>query len=103
MHVAGIMRCASVLLDSQNLDINNNTNDKLTDEEVYDAPRALTRVPVRRENNSSEENDDEKVEDDWMMNGIGESKAVMQSEGVKSKMVKSADGKESFFSVVTKR
>jgi len=101
------MRCASVLLDSRNLDIegksNNDDDDgrvhQLTDEEVYDVPRALTKVPVRREN-TSEEND--KV-DDWVLNDSRESNAVLQSEGVQSKMVKSVGGRESFFSVVTKR
>ena len=95
------MRCASVLLNARNLDIDydddrSNNQQQLTDEEIYDAPRGLGKMPVRRE--SLEKDDD----DDWSSNDSGESKAIMQSEGVKSKMVKGKDG-EMFFSVVTKR
>ena len=101
IHVGGIMRCASVLLDSRHLDIENNNNqdedggDDLSDEEVYDAPRGLKKIPIRRES-------DVDGEDDWSLRGSGESQAVMQSKSVLSKMIKS-DGGESFFSVVTKR
>ena len=95
------MRCASVLLDARNLDIENKSNqdedggDDLSDEEVYDAPRGLKKIPIRRES-------DVDGEDDWSLRGSGGSQAVMQSKSVLSKMIKS-DGGESFFSVVTKR
>mmetsp|Transcript_45226 Transcript_45226/g.96219 ORF Transcript_45226/g.96219 Transcript_45226/m.96219 type:complete len:248 (+) Transcript_45226:20-763(+) len=88
-HVAGIMRCASVLLESEIARAGD-----LTDEEIYDAPRGLLKVPVRRDSEDG---------GDWRLNDSGESKAVMQSEAVSSKMVKSEDGDEKFFSVVTKR
>ena len=110
-HVSGIMRCASVLLDANNLDIDDGNNslngddgmqqgNKLTDAEVYDAPRGLKKMPVRREN-TSEENEDE-----WTLRDSGESKAVMHSESVQSKMIDPKpwlDDGEKFFSVVTKR
>ena len=98
MHVAGIMRCASVLLDSRNK-LNVRCDDRLTDEEVYDAPRALTKMPIRRD----EYREGEKVDDCWTLNDSGESKAVIQSKNVRSKMVKPDGGDETFFSVVTKR
>ncbi|KAL9181320.1 hypothetical protein ACHAXT_010125 [Thalassiosira profunda] len=89
-HVAGIVRCASVLLDARNLE----AGEQLTDEEIYDAPRGLGKLPIRRD-------DDLEGDDDWA-HDAGEANAVMQSESVKSKMVTSEDG-ESFFSVVTTR
>mmetsp|Transcript_24518 Transcript_24518/g.46988 ORF Transcript_24518/g.46988 Transcript_24518/m.46988 type:complete len:233 (-) Transcript_24518:316-1014(-) len=96
LHVAGIMRCASVLLENKNLDDDGgDVRGDLTEEEIYDAPRGLKKIPVREGN----------LEDgvNWKLNDSEESKAVMQSEGVSSKMVKSVAGKEALFSVVTKR
>lgn len=98
--VAGIMRCASVLLDSKKLSIDGDNNNAesgstLTDQEVYDDPRGLGRMPIRRNNSD----DDRK--DEWQLNGSKESKAVMKMSSVKSKMV--VDNDEGFFSVVTKR
>ena len=103
-HVGGIMRCASVLLESKDLntsmtdgciddDNNRSKSMRLTDEEVYDAPRGLTKMPIRRVN----ENDDP-----WRMYDSKESNAVMQSQSVRSKMMKSDNG-DMYFSVVTKR
>jgi len=101
----GIMRCASVLLDSRNLDVNDihtdnssiqndnrngssGSDDKiLSDEDIYDTPRGLTKIPIR---------DDTK--NDWK-NDYNESKAIFQKESVKSKMIKTKDGE--FFSVTT--
>jgi len=98
VHVAGIMRCASVLLDARNADVENGGND-LTDEDVYDAPRALGKIPVRTDDDIRD--DGSEKDDEWQSNDASESRAVMQSENVRSKMVQS--GGESFFSVVTKR
>jgi len=99
------MRCASVLLDSRNLDVNDihtdnssiqndnrngssGSDDKiLSDEDIYDTPRGLTKIPIR---------DDTK--NDWK-NDYNESKAIFQKESVKSKMIKTKDGE--FFSVTT--
>ena len=89
--VAGIMRCASVLLDSKNLGIDgdmNNPDGALTDQEIYDNPRGLGRMPVRRNS-------------DWQLKGSKESKAIMNMKSVKTKMVIKDD--EKFFEVVTKR
>lgn len=101
VHVAGIVRCASVLLDSRNLDMNDDVGadgNNLSDEDVYDVPRSLTKTPIRRDGNLEK---DEQV-DCWAYDST-ESKAVMQSEGVQSKMVQSDDGSdEKFFSVITK-
>ena len=98
----GIMRCASVLLDSRNSDVNDihtdnstihninssGSDDKiLTDEDIYDTPRGLTKLPIR---------DDTK--NDWM-NDSNESKAIFQNKSVKSKMIQTNDGE--FFSVTT--
>ncbi|KAL3796523.1 hypothetical protein ACHAW5_004425 [Stephanodiscus triporus] len=98
VHVAGIMRCASVLLRSKTLRVDEGDNgldgrDDLTDEEVYDAPRGLTKMPIRIERDGEM--------GDWALNDSGESKAIIRGEGVRSKMVKSDDN-EMFFSVVTK-
>ncbi len=98
--VAGIMRCASVLLDSKQLSIdgdskNTGSDNTLTDQEVYDDPRGLGRMPLRRNNPDSHQ------KDDWQLNGSKESKAIMKMNSVKSKMV--VDNDEGFFSVVTKR
>ena len=97
--IAGIMRCASVLLDSKKLGIDGDTTDassdsSLTDQEIYDDPRGLGRMPLRRHDLDNER-------DEWQSNGSKESKAIMKMNSVKSKMV--VDNDESFFSVVTKR
>jgi len=85
-----------VLLENKNLDGDGgNVRGDLTEEEIYDAPRGLKKIPVRGGNLEDG--------DDWVLNDSEESKAVMQSEGVSSKMVRSVAGKESFFSVITKR
>lgn len=100
VHVAGIMRCASVLLESKALRVDGCENNgregrgDLTDEEMYDAPRGLTKMPIRRERDGEL--------DDWELSDSRESKAIMRSESVRSKMVKSDDN-EMYFSVVTKR
>lgn len=112
------MRCASVLLESKHLNVmqdgrrvEDDSNDddhdddgnhvvssrcsNLTDEEIYDAPRGLTRMPIRRGTAQDE--------DDWTVYDSKESAAIMQSESsVRSKMIKSDDG-EMFFSIITKR
>jgi hypothetical protein len=100
-HVAGIMRCASVLLKSKTLRVVDEEGDSglegpgdLTDEEVYDAPRGLTKMPIRIERDGEV--------GDWALNDSGESKAILRGDSVRSKMVKSDDD-EMFFSVVTKR
>ena len=89
VHVAGIMRCASVLLESKALRVEGCEN-----EEMYDAPRGLTKMPIRRERDAEL--------DDWELSDSRESKKIMRSESVRSKMVKSDDN-EMYFSVVTKR
>lgn len=124
IHVAGIMRCASVLLESKELlrrsgedavdgimiyacDGREKMN-QLTDEEVYDAPRGLTKMPIRgggRRSTKGVGDDTDEDEDDleqWTLYDSIESKAIMQNDSVRSKMVKTADG-ETFFSVITKR
>lgn len=98
----GIMRCASVLLDSRNSDVNDihtdnstihninssGSDDKiLTDEDIYDTPRGLTKLPIR---------DDTK--NDWKNDSI-ESKAIFQNKSVQSKMIKTNNGE--LFSVTT--
>jgi hypothetical protein len=100
--IAGIMRCASVLLDSKNLSIdadgdgdNNNASNTLTDQEIYDNPRGLGRMPVRRNTDSKH------VLDDWRIKGSKESKAILDMKSVKTKMV--IKDNERFFEVVTKR
>lgn len=91
LHVAGIMRCASVLLESRELGWGGGSvGGGLTDEEIYDAPRGLGKLPVRGDR------------DDWESNDAGESNAVMESERVASKMVKPEESDDKFFSVVTK-
>lgn len=124
MHVAGIMRCASVLLESKELlrrtgedavdgiminacDGREKTN-QLTDEEVYDAPRGLTKMPIRgggRRSTKGVGDDIDEDEDDyleqWTLCDSKESKAIMKNDSVRSKMVKTADG-ETFFSVIIK-
>eukprot|EP00984_Skeletonema_dohrnii_P033306 scaffold29417_cov72-Skeletonema_dohrnii-CCMP3373.AAC.2 len=99
--IAGIMRCASAMLDSKKLGIDGDNNDAsfdntLTDQEVYDDPRGLGRMPLRRNNSLETEQRDE-----WKLNGSKESKAIMKMNCVKSKMV--VDNDEGYFSVVTKR
>ena len=98
------MKCASVLLDSTNYldhvgDKNNrdcNPSDILTDEKVYDAPRGLSKIPIRNDRGDNSE------DDDWTINDSDESKAIFQNKSVQSKMVKSDDNDdEMFFSVVT--
>lgn len=98
--IAGIMRCASVLLDSKKLGIDGDNNlagpdNTLTDQEVYDNPRGLGRMPLRRSKSDNDHGDE------WQLNGSKESKAIMNMNSVKSKMV--VDNNEGFFSVVTKR
>ncbi|KAL7439614.1 hypothetical protein ACHAXM_006781 [Skeletonema potamos] len=98
--IAGIMRCASVLLDSKKLGIDWDNNlagpdNSITDQEVYDNPRGLGRTPLRRSNSDNDHGDE------WQLNGSRESKAIMNMNSVKSKMV--VDDDERFFSVVTKR
>lgn len=99
------MRCASVLLESKELNSSkdgcNDDDDEndlgmstLTDEEVYDAPRGLTRMALRREK--------EEDESTWSMYDSKESMAIMKSQSVRSKMIKSDDN-DMFFAVVTKR
>ena len=102
--VAGIMRCASVLLDVKDLTLDSEcteTNSKQpSDVDIYDAPRGLTKILVRRDAKSDDESDGAPdSEDDW--DQTGEARAVLQSESVQSRMVKF--GGEKFFSVVTKR
>jgi hypothetical protein len=87
--IAGIMRCASVLLDAKNID------GDLTDQEIYDNPRGLGRMPVRRNTDSKH------VLDDWRTKGSKESKAILNMKSVKTKMV--IKDNERFFEVVTKR
>eukprot|EP00985_Skeletonema_marinoi_P006195 scaffold2690_cov168-Skeletonema_marinoi.AAC.1 len=98
--IAGIMRCASVMLDSKKLGIDGDNNDAsldntLTDQEVYDDPRGLGRMPLRRNSLDNEQRDE------WKLNGSQESKAIMKMNSVKAKMV--VDNDEGYFSVVTKR
>ena len=99
--IAGIMRCASVLLDSEKLggsDGDNGhvgSNNRLSDQEVYDHPRGLGRMPLRRDTSNNEQGDD------WQLNGLKESNGIMQTDSVKSRIVE--DNGEQFFSVVTKR
>ena len=93
------MRCASVLLESRHLNSRKDICDNedvcqsngLTDEEVYDAPRGLTKMPIRSEN---------EADNDWKMCDFKETKAIMQSHSVRSKMIKSDNG-DMYFSVVT--
>ncbi|KAL7468792.1 hypothetical protein ACHAXS_009025 [Conticribra weissflogii] len=87
--IAGIMRCASVLLDATSL--HNHENNKMTDVDIYDAPRGLGKLPIRR--------DDDGNGDDWVRDS-GESRAVMKGESVKRKLIEK-DG-DLFFSVMTK-
>ena len=105
-HVGGIVRCASVLLDSRHFDniantdnndqsSSNSTNSSLTDEQIYDAPRGLTQMPTRNDANTN--NDDI---DEWKKNDSSESTAILQSNSVQSKMVK-LDDSHIYFSVVT--
>jgi hypothetical protein len=91
--VAGIMRCASVLLDAKMVD--GEAANELSDVEVYDAPRGLTKMPLRRDMDKCKERRGE----DWEQ--AGESSAVMQSDNVQAKLVEV--GGKKFFSVVTKR
>lgn len=104
IHVAGIMRCASVLLESNEL---SRVRNQLTDEEVYDIPRGLTKMPIReggrvRRSTVDDDNIDRDDLEQWTLYDSKESKAVMQNDSVRSKMVQTAGG-ETFFSVITKR
>lgn len=104
IHVAGIMRCASVLLESNEL---SRVRNQLTDEEVYDIPRGLTKMPIReggrvRRSTVDDDNIDGDDLEQWTLYDSKESKAVMQNDSVRSKMVQTAGG-ETFFSVITKR
>ena len=101
VHVGGIMKCASVLLDSRNLDHVGDKNNRdcnpcdiLTDEKVYDAPRGLSKIPIRNDRGNYNK-------DEWTRNDSDESKAIFQNKSVQSKMVKLDDNNEMFFSVVT--
>ncbi len=99
------MRCASVLLESNDLnsmkdgrDEDDGKNDacesvRPTDEDAYDAPRGLTKMPIRRV--GADDND-------WTNCDSKEANAIMQSQSVRSKMIQMDNG-EMFFSVVTKR
>jgi hypothetical protein len=100
--VGGIMRCASVLLESRHLNSTKDGRDVdddvcqsngLTDEEVYDSPRGLTKMPIRSENED---------DNDWKMYDSKETKAIMQNRSVRSKMIKSDNG-DLYFTVVTNR
>ena len=125
IHVAGIMRCAFVLLESKELLRRRGEEDavggimmtacdgrekrnQLSDEEVYDAPRGLAKMPIRgggRRSTKGVGDDIDEDEDDleqWTLYDSKESKAIMQNDSVRSKMVKTADG-ETLFSVITKR
>lgn len=126
IHVAGIMRCASVLLESKELLRRRGEEDavggimmmndcdgrekmnQLADEEIYDAPRGLTKMPIRgggRRSTKGVGDDIDEDDDDleqWTLYDSKESKAIMQNDSVRSKMVKTADG-ETLFSVITKR
>ena len=102
--VAGIMRCASVLLDVKDLDVeyDGSTTEALTEEDIYDAPRGLTKIPIRRDERIDHDSGDAQSDTDahtW--NDDGESRAVLQSDSVRKKMIEVGGGK--FFSVVTKR
>ena len=107
--VAGVMRCASVLLD-----VNNATDmmgsdcekkeEKLSDVDVYDAPRGLGKMPIRRDAPAADCSGSKgsmKFANDIVWEEAGESRAVLNSESVQSKLVK--DGGDKYFSVVTKR
>jgi hypothetical protein len=125
VHVGGIMRCASVLLESEATapkeggdgviddgagddescdvhdgrvrGVDDDDNGLLTDEMVYDMPRGLTKMPIR-----GGVGWDDDVNDDWSSRDKDESRAVMNSDGVRSKMSMSSDDKM-YFSIVTKR
>jgi hypothetical protein len=80
---------------------------QLTDEEVYDIPRGLTKMPIReggrvRRSTVDDDNIDGDDLEQWTLYDSKESKAVMQNDSVRSKMVQTAGG-ETFFSVITKR
>ncbi|KAL7485581.1 hypothetical protein ACHAW6_011172 [Cyclotella cf. meneghiniana] len=100
--IAGIMRCASVLLDSK-LHSEGDSSDTLSDTDIYDAPRGQTRIPIRRDENYDHKAIECVIKKDrgdyWEESD--ESKALMQSKTVREKMIDV--GGESFFSVVTKR
>ena len=92
--VAGVMQCASVLLDA-NISYSEGAAMKLSDEVVYDAPRGLTKIPIERETTDINQED----QDGWKQ--VGESRAVMQSQNVRSKTV--SVGEDRYFYAVTKR
>ncbi|KAL3788041.1 hypothetical protein HJC23_008385 [Cyclotella cryptica] len=100
--IAGIMRCASVLLDSK-LNSEGDCTHALSDTDIYDAPRGQTKIPIRRDVNYDHRSMESVIKTDggdyWEQ--FGESKAVIQTETVKEKMI--VVGGEKFFSVVTKR
>jgi hypothetical protein len=96
------MRCASVLLDSK-LHSEGESSDTLSDIDIYDAPRGLTKIQIRIDVNY-----DHKAMESVMKKDGGdyweeseESKAIMMSKTVREKMI--VVGGENFFSVVTKR
>lgn len=118
--VAGIMRCASVLLDAKDLateddkdaTTNQSTsttrkdNQDIFETEVYDAPRGLGKLPIRKSlediiDEDACHNNSLSSRDDWALNDSKESKAVLQNESIDTKLVEE-DG-EKFFSVTAKR
>ena len=101
--VAGIMRCASVLLDVKDLDVrcDGSTHDELSGEAIYDAPRGLTKIPIRRDERSDEDSGNDRSDNGARTWGDArESRSVLQSGSVQRKMVKV--GEDNFFSVATK-
>ncbi|KAL7512372.1 hypothetical protein ACHAXN_010596 [Cyclotella atomus] len=113
LDVGGVMRCASVLLDVKNLthiqhDSSGGCKEDvhvLSDVDVYDAPRGLIKIPIRRDDVDHCKlnicHDAVRDEEDGCEQQVGESRAVLGGETVKAKMVEA--GGEKYFSVVTKR
>ncbi|KAL3809950.1 hypothetical protein ACHAXA_011392 [Cyclostephanos tholiformis] len=122
------MRCASVLLESSKAipssdvvvdddgkgdggDVvsegrvgggGGDVGDLLTDEMVYDMPRGLTKMPVRRGVGWDGDVDNDANDDDWSSGDYVESRAIMNSDTVRSKMTMSNQN-DMYFSIVTKR
>ena len=71
---------------------------------MYDAPRGLTKMPIRGSTKGVGDDIDEDEDDleQWTLYDSKESKAIMQNDSVRSKMVKTTDG-ETLFSVITKQ
>lgn len=96
------MRCASVLVHVKNLnDTQDCSGDRekylLTDADVYDRVRGLTKIPIRRDVLVAAD----KRSDATCWEQGEESRAVLAGETVEGKMVEF--GGEKYFSVVTKR